>query len=88
MFRGWSADRLTWRLRPKRRSSEQVISKPCGKNFHFGIREHAMGAIRKNCMALSGLRALGIYVYTHDSIRLGEEEQTHLPIGHLMSNGK
>ena len=79
-----------------------------GRNFHFGIREHAMGAIL-NGMALSKLRVFGstflifsdymrpairlsalmdlpvTYVYTHDSIGLGEDGPTHQPIEQLMS---
>ena len=79
-----------------------------GRNFHFGIREHAMGSIL-NGMALSKLRVFGstflifsdymraavrlsalmdlpvIYVYTHDSIGLGEDGPTHQPIEQLMS---
>jgi len=79
-----------------------------GRNFHFGIREHAMGAIL-NGMALSKLRVFGstflifsdymrpairlsalmdqpvTYVFTHDSIGLGEDGPTHQPIEQLMS---
>ncbi len=79
-----------------------------GRNFHFGIREHAMGSIVSG-MALSHLRPYGatffifsdymrptlrlaammelpvIYIYTHDSIGLGEDGPTHQPIEHLMS---
>ncbi|HKQ57042.1 MAG TPA: transketolase [Candidatus Eisenbacteria bacterium] len=79
-----------------------------GRNFHFGVREHGMGAVL-NGLALSGLRPYGasflifsdygrpslrlaalmglpvIYVYTHDSIGLGEDGPTHQPIEHLMS---
>jgi transketolase len=79
-----------------------------GRNFHFGIREHAMGSIVSG-MALSCLRPYGatffifsdymrptlrlaammelpvIYIYTHDSIGLGEDGPTHQPIEHLMS---
>ena len=79
-----------------------------GRNFHFGIREHAMGSI-VNGMGLSGLRAYGstffiftdymrppirlaalmdlpvIFIYTHDSIGLGEDGPTHQPIEQLMS---
>jgi transketolase len=79
-----------------------------GRNFHFGIREHAMGSIL-NGMALSKLRVYGstflifsdymrpairlsalmdqpvIYIYTHDSIGLGEDGPTHQPIEQLMS---
>ncbi len=77
-----------------------------GQNFHFGIREHGMGAI-VNGMALSHLRSYGstflvfvdymrapvrlssimevgaIWVFTHDSIGVGEDGPTHQPIEHL-----
>jgi transketolase len=77
-----------------------------GRNFHFGIREHAMGAI-VNGLNLSGLRAFGAgflifsdymkasirlaaimhlpstFVFTHDSIGLGEDGPTHQPIEQL-----
>jgi transketolase len=79
-----------------------------GRNFHFGIREHSMGAI-VNGMALSKIRAYGstfliftdymkppvrlsalmeiptIWIYTHDSIGLGEDGPTHQPIEQLAS---
>jgi transketolase len=74
-----------------------------GRNFHFGIREHVMGAIC-NGMSVSHLRPFGsgflifsdymrepirlsaimelpvIYVFTHDSIGVGEDGPTHEPI--------
>src|SRR5437764_1995032 len=77
-----------------------------GRNLHFGIREHAMGAV-VNGMTLHYLRGYGstffvfsdymrgsvrlaalmgcpsIFVYTHDSIGLGEDGPTHQPIEHL-----
>ena len=77
-----------------------------GRNLHFGIREHAMGAI-VNGMTLHYLRGYGatflifsdymrgsvrlaalmgcpsIFVYTHDSIGLGEDGPTHQPIEQL-----
>ena len=78
-----------------------------GRNFHFGIREHGMGAVM-NGMALHGgivpygatflifsdymrpairLAALMqrhlVYVFTHDSIGLGEDGPTHQPIEQL-----
>jgi transketolase len=77
-----------------------------GRNFHFGVREHAMGSIM-NGMALSGLIPYGatffvfsdylrpalrlsalmethaIYVFTHDSVFLGEDGPTHEPVEHL-----
>ena len=79
-----------------------------GRNIHFGIREHAMGAIL-NGMALAKLRAFGsgflifsdygrgalrlsaimeipvIYIFTHDSIGVGEDGPTHQPVEHLPS---
>ena len=80
----------------------------CGHNMHFGVREHAMGAIA-NGMALHGgiipytgtflifydymrppvrLAALMgirvIYIFTHDSVGLGEDGPTHQPIEQLM----
>ncbi|BCK75591.1 transketolase [Acetobacter aceti NRIC 0242] len=78
-----------------------------GRNFHFGVREHAMGSI-VNGMALSGLRSYGagflifsdymkapirlsalmhlptIYIFTHDSIGVGEDGPTHQPIEQLV----
>jgi transketolase len=77
-----------------------------GRNLHFGIREHGMGAI-VNGLVLEGFRAYGatflifndymkaavrlaavmripsIFVYTHDSIGLGEDGPTHQPIEQL-----
>ncbi len=78
-----------------------------GRNIHFGIREHAMGAIQNGIAyyggflpysatffvfvdymrppvrlaALAGLQA--IYVYTHDSLFVGEDGPTHQPVEHL-----
>jgi transketolase len=77
-----------------------------GRNLHFGIREHAMGAI-VNGLTLHNFRAFGatfltfsdymkgairlaalmrlpsIFVFTHDSIGLGEDGPTHQPIEQL-----
>ena len=79
-----------------------------GRNVHFGVREHAMGAI-VNGMTLSKLRAFSatffnfsdymrpsmrlgalmeipaIYIFTHDSIGVGEDGPTHQPIEQLAS---
>ncbi len=80
-----------------------------GRNLHFGVREHGMGAAL-NGMALSNmlipyggtflifsdymrpairisalLETQVIYVFTHDSVGLGEDGPTHQPIGHLTS---
>ncbi len=78
-----------------------------GRNFHFGIREHAMGAILNGMALYGGVIPYGgtflifsdymrpsirlasisgvrpIYVFTHDSIGLGEDGPTHQPIEHL-----
>ena len=82
-------------------------AEPYGRTLHFGVREHAMGAIL-NGIALHGptrpyggtfltfsdymrgavrlaavMKAPVIYVWTHDSIGLGEDGPTHQPIEHL-----
>jgi len=82
---------------------------PFGRNIHFGIREHAMGAAL-NGIALDGLtRPFGgtflvfsdymrgsvrlsalmqtpvTFIWTHDSIGLGEDGPTHQPVEHLWS---
>ena len=79
-----------------------------GRNFHFGIREHAMGAIL-NGMALTKciipygatflifsdymrppirlaaiMKIRPIFIYTHDSIGLGEDGTTHQPVEQLI----
>ena len=80
---------------------------PYGRILHFGIREHAMGAIMNGIALHGGTRVFGgtflvfsdymrpsvrlaalmqapvIYVWTHDSIGLGEDGPTHQPIEHL-----
>ena len=79
-----------------------------GRNFHFGIREHAMGAVM-NGLAVSKVRPYGsgflifsdygrapirlaaimevpvIYIFTHDSIGVGEDGPTHQPVEQLPS---
>jgi transketolase len=80
-----------------------------GRNLHFGVREHAMGAV-VNGMALHGglipygstflvfsdymrpalrfaalMQTHAIFVFSHDSIALGEDGPTHQPVEHLMS---
>jgi transketolase len=78
-----------------------------GRTLHFGVREHAMGAILSGIVLHGPTRAYGgtflqfsdymrpsvrlaslmnidtIYVWTHDSIGLGEDGPTHQPIEHL-----
>jgi len=80
-----------------------------GRNIHFGVREHAMGAIANGLACHGGLipfvstflvfsdymrpairlaALMGcqvIYVFTHDSIGVGEDGPTHQPIEHLAS---
>ena len=82
---------------------------PGGRNFHFGIREHAMGAMLNGMALTKGIIPYGatffifseymrppirlaaimkirpIYVYTHDSIGLGEDGTTHQPVEQLIS---
>jgi transketolase len=79
-----------------------------GRNLHYGIREHAMGAVM-NGLSLSKVRPFGsgflifsdygrapirlaaimeipvIYVFTHDSIGVGEDGPTHQPVEQLLS---
>jgi transketolase len=81
---------------------------PGGRNLHFGVREHAMGAVL-NGLSLCKLRPFGsgflifsdygrnplrlaalmeipvIYIFTHDSIAVGEDGPTHQPVEHLAS---
>ncbi|MBI4731500.1 MAG: transketolase [Chloroflexi bacterium] len=80
---------------------------PEGRNFHFGVREHAMGAVVNGMAVYGGLIPYGatfltfadymrtplrlsalsgypsIWVFTHDSIGLGEDGPTHQPVEHL-----
>ena len=80
-----------------------------GRNFHFGVREHAMGSVLNGLALTSGIIPFGgtflifsdymrppirlaalmgirpIYVFTHDSIGLGEDGPTHQPIEQLAS---
>lgn len=80
---------------------------PGGRNLHFGVREHAMGAALNGMLLHGGLRVFGgtflifsdymrpairlaslmhqpaIYIFTHDSIGLGEDGPTHQPIEQL-----
>jgi len=90
-------------------STKTDFKKEPGRTVHFGIREHAMGAII-NGMALHGglipfgatflvfsdymrpsirlaamMKSPSIFLFTHDSIGVGEDGPTHQPIEHLMS---
>ena len=92
---------------PTDRQSRLFRGGPYGRVLHFGIREHAMGAIMNGIKLHGGLRPYGgtflvfsdymrpavrlaalmelpvTYVWTHDSIGLGEDGPTHQPIEHL-----
>ena len=78
-----------------------------GRNFHFGVREHAMGAVLNGIALHGGFRVYGatflvfsdymrppirmaalmglpvVFVYTHDSIGMGEDGPTHQPVEQL-----
>ncbi len=92
---------------PESASTKSWNANPYGRTLHFGVREHAMGAILNGIVlhgptrpyggtflvfsdymrpavriaALSGLPVT--YVWTHDSIGLGEDGPTHQPVEHL-----
>ena len=92
---------------PEERSTKEFSGNKYGRTLHFGIREHAMGAIINGIVLHGGTRAYGgtflvfsdymrpavrlsalmqipsIFVWTHDSIGLGEDGPTHQPIEHL-----
>jgi transketolase len=79
-----------------------------GRNFHFGIREHAMGAVLNGMALTKGIIPYGatflifsdymrppvrlaaimkikpVFIYTHDSIGLGEDGTTHQPVEQLI----
>ncbi len=82
-------------------------SQPAGRNIHFGVREHGMGAIVNGMALHKGLipycatffvfsdfmrpslrlaalmQTHSIFIFTHDSIGVGEDGPTHQPIEHL-----
>jgi len=94
---------------PETRQTKEWKGSPYGRVLHFGIREHAMGAIMNGIALHGGTRVYGgtflvfsdymrgavrlaalmklpvTYVYTHDSIGLGEDGPTHQPVEHLSS---
>ena len=89
---------------PESISTDTWSAEPYGRNMHFGIREHAMGAIMNGIALHGGTRPYGgtflifsdymrpavrlaalqgtdaYYVWTHDSIGLGEDGPTHQPV--------
>jgi transketolase len=94
---------------PASRQTKMWTGGPYGRTLHFGVREHAMGAIMNGIALHGGTRVYGgtfltfsdymrgavrlaalmqlpvTYVWTHDSIGLGEDGPTHQPIEHLAS---
>ncbi|MBP2437852.1 transketolase [Microbacterium amylolyticum] len=92
---------------PEEHSTSKWTGSPYGRVLHFGIREHAMGAILNGIVLHGKTRAYGgtflqfadymrpavriaalmdipsIFVWTHDSIALGEDGPTHQPVEHL-----
>ena len=80
-----------------------------GRNFHFGVREHAMGSVMNGMAVHGGVRPYGgtflifsdymrppirlaalmeqpvIFVFTHDSVGLGEDGPTHQPVEQIPS---
>src|SRR3954467_11660201 len=91
---------------PGNRQTKMWSGGPYGRTLHFGVREHAMGAIMNGIALHGGTRVYGgtfltfsdymrgavrlaalmqlpvTYVWTHDSIGLGEDGPTHQPIEH------
>jgi transketolase len=92
---------------PAARQTKMWSGGPYGRTLHFGVREHAMGAIMNGIALHGGTRVYGgtfltfsdymrgavrlaalmqlpvTYVWTHDSIGLGEDGPTHQPIEHF-----
>ncbi len=92
---------------PEKWATTKFPGGPYGRTLHFGIREHAMGAILNGIAVHGGTRPYGgtflvfsdymrpavrlaaimglpvTYVWTHDSIGLGEDGPTHQPVEHL-----
>ncbi|HZB22145.1 MAG TPA: transketolase [Blastococcus sp.] len=92
---------------PSARQTKMWTGGPYGRTLHFGVREHAMGAVMNGIALHGGTRVYGgtfltfsdymrgavrlaalmqlpvIYVWTHDSIGLGEDGPTHQPIEHF-----
>ena len=108
-FMGGSADLSPSTMTTLNGLGDFNFETPAGRNIHFGVREHAMGAI-VNGMSLHGgiipygstflifsdymrpairmaalMQTHSIFVFTHDSIGLGEDGPTHQPIEQLSS---
>lgn len=105
---GGSADLSPSTLTDIKNGGSFQINNYSGRNIHFGIREHAMGAVA-NGISLNGLKTFAstflvfsdyvrssirlsalmnqpvCYIFTHDSIGVGEDGPTHQPIEHIAS---
>jgi transketolase len=92
---------------PEKTSTKMWTAHPYGRTIHFGVREHAMGAILNGITLHGPTRPYGgtflifsdymraavrlaalmqtptTYIWTHDSIGLGEDGPTHQPVEHL-----
>jgi transketolase len=90
-------------------SKPQGRQDPGGRQIHYGVREHAMGAAMVGQAVHGGLRPIGstffvfsdyerpairlaslshagvLFVFTHDSVGVGEDGPTHQPVEHLMA---
>ena len=97
---------------PPERGTKMWKANPYGRVLHFGIREHAMGAILNGIVLHGNTRVFGatflifsdymrpsvrlaalmkaptIYVWTHDSVALGEDGPTHQPVETLWASGR
>lgn len=107
-FMGGSADLAPSTKTALKDHGDYGFDEYCGRNMHFGVREHAMGAIANGMSlhggiipytgtflifydymrppvrlaAMMGIRV--IYIFTHDSVGLGQDGPTHQPVEHLM----
>ncbi len=106
---GGSADLAGSNKTDIKESGDLSAGNPGGRIVHFGVREHAMGAILNGMCLHGGVRPFAgtflvfsdymrpamrmaalmginpIFVFTHDSIGLGEDGPTHQPVEHLMA---
>lgn len=104
---GGSADLAHSNMTDIKSESKFIVESPTGRNIHFGVREHAMGAALNGMALHGGLNVFGgtffvfndylrpsirlaalqglpvTYVFTHDSVAVGEDGPTHEPIEQL-----
>ncbi|GAB6451370.1 transketolase [Bacillus cereus] len=104
---GGSADLAHSNMTDIKTEKKFVVEEETGRNIHFGVREHAMGAALNGMTLHGGLKVFGgtffvfndylrpsirlaalqglpvTYVFTHDSVAVGEDGPTHEPIEHI-----